>query len=287
MRRLLLILPAALLAGCGITVGGHTFTTEHAESAVRVGQAFLRASESLDEVQEHYVGRACAARILARYRPVEDEALQRYVNRVGNTVAWHSDRPYTYGGYRFLAVESDEPNAFAAPGGFVFVTSSLLSRLESEDQLAAVLAHEVAHVVARHGLKAIEDARFKGAIGTAIVEGTRHLSDAEVREAAGVLQASVGDILQTILERGYSRDQEMEADRLGISFAYRAGYDPEGLSQFLHAAEVAGGGPPKWLSTHPGGRKRVRASDDFVASSSMKGVTLPLRTARFRRFVAR
>ncbi|MBI4230947.1 MAG: M48 family metalloprotease, partial [Planctomycetes bacterium] len=268
-----------------------TFTTEHAESALRVGEAFLNAAESLDEVQEHFLGRACAARILARYRPVEDEALQGYVGHVGHTVALHSDRPRTYGGYRFIvvesAVESGEPNAFAAPGGFVFVTSSLLSSLESEDQLAAVLAHEVAHVVARHGLKAIEDARFKGAIGTAIVEGTRHLSDTEVREAAQVLQASVGDVLKTILERGYSREQEMEADRLGITFAYRAGYDPAGLCQFLHSAEVAEGGPPRWLSTHPGGRKRVRASDDFVADSTMKGITLPIRTERFRRFVAR
>lgn len=280
-------IPAAmLLAGSGclsLDLGGQGITREHVDSAIRVGSAFAQANERLDDVQEYYVGRAVAARILSRFTVCADEAMQAYVNRVGHTVALHSDRPRTYGGYRFAVLEAPEPNAFAAPGGFVFVTSTLVRQLVSEDQLAGVLAHEVAHVSAKHGLAAIRSARFRGAVGTAILEGAQTFGDADAREAAGVLQGAVGDILETILERGYGREQEMEADERGTVFAYRAGYDPAGLSQFLES--MHGAPPGGWTSSHPGADRRLVASREQVATHGMKGITAPVRTLRFRQFV--
>ena len=111
--------------------------------------------------------------ILARYKVYEDAPLTGYVNRVGGLVAAVSERPETYGGYHFWVLDSDGINAFAAPGGFVFVTRGLLAQAPDEEAVAAVLAHEVGHVCLKHGLKAIKQSRLTSAFGILAAEGAK------------------------------------------------------------------------------------------------------------------
>jgi predicted Zn-dependent protease len=180
------------------------------------------------------------------------EALSGVVRRLGSV----SHRPGLP--YRFTLLNSSVPNAFALPGGEVFLTRGLLVRLDEEAQFAVVMGHEVGHVNHRHAVKAMNDALLVG-LGTSLL--AESVRDERDREAAAGL-ASVGGGL--LLLR-FSRDQELEADDRGVEYAYRAGYDPRrGAKVFEEFARMkreagAGGGPlDSWLSSHPLDEDRVR-----------------------------
>jgi hypothetical protein len=115
-----------------------------------------KAAREISDEEEYFVGRAVAARIISSYPLSVDESLTVYINKVGQAVALHSEKPYTYGGYHFALLDSDEVNAFACPGGTILITTGMLKTVRNEDELAAVLAHEIAHVNNRDGIAAIK-----------------------------------------------------------------------------------------------------------------------------------
>ncbi|MCX8107663.1 MAG: M48 family metalloprotease, partial [Verrucomicrobiae bacterium] len=152
------------LAGCGtletvtkigtsVAVGTGAITPQEAGSITRTTTAAAKAFESITPEQEYYIGRAVAATILKTYRPYEDETANRYLTVLGQALALASDRPETFCGYHFLILDTDEINAFAMPGGLIFVSRGLLRCCKHEDAVAAVLAHEIGHVECQHGLK--------------------------------------------------------------------------------------------------------------------------------------
>ena len=141
-------------------VGSHP---EQVRSAVQTAQKVRSTFADISEEEEYYIGRAVAALILSKYPVYENAALTRYVNLVGNAVAAYSDRPEIYAGYHFLVLDSDEVNALSAPSGFIFVTKGLLLRCQDEEMLGSILAHEIGHVTAKHGLKAIKKSRLTDA----------------------------------------------------------------------------------------------------------------------------
>lgn len=246
-------------------------------------EVYEKASEELDERQEHYVGRAVAAQIFAKYPLHSDTELRQYVNLVLQTLVLHCDRPETYGGYHLAVVETDVVNAFAAPGGFVFVTTGLLKAVENEDELAAVLGHEVAHVVKRHGVKAIEDSRFNSAVGGFILKKAGEFSPRELAEATKIFTESIGDVVKTVLESGYSQDAELEADREGVVYCARAGYAPDAALTLLE--RTVGKGEAGNFSTHPGGKERVSRVSQII--EGRRAPVDPKRTARFQLMRAR
>lgn len=169
------------------------------------------------ERDERRIGRAMVERLLGAAPPVNDLEVQRYVNRVGMWVAQASDRPdlrWTFGVLDIPAV-----NAFAAPGGYVFVTRGLFLLLEDEAELAAVLGHEIAHVTQRHHLRELS----RGARVGLAFDLLRELSDDRLDQEA--LDA-VGSAGARLYDRGLEREDELAADAIGITLAARAGYDP-------------------------------------------------------------
>ncbi|MFA5112478.1 MAG: M48 family metalloprotease, partial [Desulfobaccales bacterium] len=118
------------------------------------------ASRPITDSEEYYIGRAVAARVLTKYKLDQNPNLTEYVNEVGDTVARKSSRPNPFRGYHFAVLDTGEINAFACPGGIIFVTRGLIQTCKSEDQLAAVLAHEVAHVANKDGINSISKARW-------------------------------------------------------------------------------------------------------------------------------
>lgn len=293
MRRWLVLIPPLLVSGCQ-TVGEITgrgipelerrggITREQGESLERVVTAARRSYQDLSDREEYYIGRAVAAHILEKHRVSEDEILTRYVCKVGNTVAWASDRPETYGGYHFLVLDTEEPLAYAAPGGFIFVSSGLLGMMKNEEELAGVLAHEVAHVSEKHGLSAIKQSRLISAFSILVGESKKYTSD-EVRRLVDAYEGTLDDIVQTLVEKGYSRSQEHEADRLGSLFAYRAGYDPQGLVSFLRTLGKQYGEELEigLLKTHPKPEERFASLKKHVQEEGLTGKTEPARTSRF------
>lgn len=246
---------------------------------------FTQLAEAAKEItpsEEHYIGRAVAAKLLSQYRLLNSTSLTDYVNKVGLVVAYSSDRPVTYGGYHFAVLDTDAVNAFACPGGLIFVTNGLLRQMTDEDQLAAVLGHEITHVAKRHGIGAIKKSRWtKFAFYTAGEIGKNYAPN-EIAQLVQEFQGVVEDVAKTVINNGYSRDAEVEADRDGLLYASRAGYAPEAMALMLEKQIDAGGqsGP---FSSHPKALDRTSMIRTMIAEGSIPSISIdPARTARFR-----
>ncbi|MDX6768554.1 MAG: M48 family metalloprotease [Elusimicrobiota bacterium] len=231
--------------------------------------ALRKGVEEISESEEYYIGRAVSAQILARYKPWRNEGANLYAQKVLQTVAMASDRPDTYKGWHVQLLDSDEVNAFAAPGGFVFLTRGMVKRAKTEDELAGVLAHEVAHVVKKHGLKTIQTARLTSAFTLLGSEAAKSYTPQQVQQLTSAFEGAVEDVVNKLVVNGYSRDKEYESDRLGAAYAKAANYDPNALKAFLArlGADDKGGG---MFKTHPSSAKRVDELGALSASASHK-----------------
>jgi predicted Zn-dependent protease len=226
--------------------------------AAKSGEAIAKSFEDITPEQEYYVGRAVGANILSQIPPYEEAKTNAYLNLLGQSLAMVCDRPETFGGYHFLVLDSAAINAFAAPGGLVFVSRGLLRCADSEDAVAAILAHEIGHVVKQHGLKAIKTARFKDAglaIGKAAVE---ELGSAELAKVTAAFSGTIDDITSTLVNSGYSRGAEKEADLAAVEILKRSGYDPNALVRMLVVmkSRLKPGGPD-FAKTHPDPEDRI------------------------------
>jgi len=172
--------------------------------------------------EERNIGRLVAGSMLGAVPLVRDDELQRYVNRVGRWVALQSERPDL--DWRFGVLDTEDINAFAMPGGYVFVTKGLYRRLNSEAELAGVLAHEIAHVVRKHHLRLLQKSRALADLGAAV--GRR------IEGGSPVARNFLGNFWE-IFARGLDKEAEYEADRMGVVLAARAGYDAYGLPAVL------------------------------------------------------
>jgi len=249
----------------------------------RTGEAFRKSFEDLTEEEEYYIGRAVAATLLSRYSLYENDELTRYVNRVGRSVALSSDRPEIYGGWHFAVLDADEVNAFAAPGGMIFITRGMVTMLPDEEALACVLAHEVGHVSSRHGLAAIKKSRLMDAFALIGREAGTAWDQKDLVKLTDVFDGAVGDVVRTLVEQGYSRSQEKEADRLGVKYASAVGYRADGITRFLERMAAAGSGGGGMFSTHPPAKDRIRDVEPEVVSHLAEGTDPSARKERFEK----
>ena len=229
-----------LIAGCStvakmadIAGKAGVINEQQAGSISRSAEAVGKTFEDITPEQEYYIGRAVAATVLQTYKPLDKKAFNRYLNEVGQTLAQASDRPETFKGYHFLTVDSDEINAFAAPGGLILVTRGLIRCCASEDALAAVLAHEIGHVEKKHGLKAIRKGRLTSALTTIAAEGAKNLGNDDLSKLTEDFQGSISDITSTMMNSGYARTLEAEADHAAVIIMERVGYDPNAFIALL------------------------------------------------------
>jgi beta-barrel assembly-enhancing protease len=236
-------------------------------NAARSGELSKDATFSME--QEHYLGKTVAASVVAR---LGGEALQpehpasAYLRNVGAVVVAAAAelrapdaRPFPLTGFRFIPVESTQVNAVGSPGGFVVVTTGLLRAVRSEDELAAVLAHEVAHVQLGHPMQPVEAARRQERLTGVLLDGTSDL----VHAFFGKVVEAGTDVA---LDRGFGNRNELAADALAARILAEAGYDPGALPVFLGRLEgaAAKGG---FLSRHPSAAERIRALGPLPAAA--------------------
>ncbi|MGZ5468838.1 MAG: M48 family metalloprotease [Candidatus Aminicenantales bacterium] len=280
----------ALLSGCSAVQKGADILASQGKISEKDRAAIVGTSQALrstfadiTDEEEYYIGRAVSALILSRYKTVDDAALTRYLNLVGMAVVYNSDRPETYGGYHFTVLDSDEVNAMAAPGGFVFVTKGLVRRCGDEETLAAILAHEVGHVAARHGLQSIKKSRLVDAFGVIGSTAASQLKSEELTKLTGLFEGALGDVLETLVGRGYDRKYEFEADELSVKFIAQTGYNPAGLAAFLTTMErdKPSGPVAGWFKTHPSPADRLTRVRAEIAALASVPAKLDIRTARF------
>jgi predicted Zn-dependent protease len=177
---------------------------------------------------------------------------------LGQALVLVSDQPSTYAGYRFLIIDSPEANAFSAPGGFVLITKGLVKMTSNEAELAAVLAHEISHVALDHGVKAIQKDRMTGAWVGIGADAAKTLGPDEVKQMTEAFEGSVSDLTKAVVDKGYSRDTEFEADARACTILRRAGFSPRALLGMLQELRgVPQGSGPSMAKTHPSPQDRI------------------------------
>lgn len=216
--------------------------------------------KAVDEVGEAEIGHGVAANLLGAVPLVKDEVLQSYVNQLGWwLVQQQTER--TDLTWRFGVLDTENLNAFAAPGGYVFVTKGLLLNMRNEAELAGVLAHEISHVLKRHHLNAIQKNAKTGIVAdlaSMAVSNSKYGGLGEKAIGAGT----------ELYARGLDKEDEFEADRMGVVIATRAGYDPYGLPavlQTLGSLNAQDSNLALMFKTHPAPQKRLELLDGVMA----------------------
>lgn len=249
------------------------------EVGSKVGQKAMVAARGISDSEEYYIGRAVAARLLARNSLSQNQDATLYVNEVGQMVAKKSSMPRTYRGYHFGILETSEPNAYACPGGIILITRGLIKLCQNEDELAAVLAHEVAHVAHKDGVNSINKARWTEVLTTAGTQAAKQYGSGVTGSLVSMFESSIDDVFKTIAVNGYSREAEKNADREAVTTLTRAGYDPGALAAILGRLSSKGGGGGIFRS-HPLTTDRVEA----VKMLARQGTSGPQEQARTKRF---
>ena len=259
---------ASLLSGCSTEDLSSTLDqlAEHSESLIKSGKAMLTAMENFTPEQEYYIGRTVGAVVVNKYKPYNDWQANKYVNTIGQTLAQASDMPETFSGYHMLILDSQDINAFASPAGHIFMTRGMLNCSRNEGELAAVLAHEIGHVQNRHGIEAIKKSRVAEAFAIIGTETTKTFGDAEIAELATVFENSIKDITTTMVNTGYSRSFEREADRSAVTIMERVGYNPASLIAMLEVmdSKLKPGGLD-FAKTHPSPLSRIEDLAEIIS----------------------
>ena len=212
---------------------------------------------SITPEQEIAVGLESTPVMIEQYGGLHpDPEGQRMVKEIGHRIVQNSDAKNTPYQYDFhLLADPEVVNAFALPGGQVFITTALITQFESEDQLAGVLGHEIGHVVARHGAERI-----------AKQELTQGLTGAAVIASGDYSTAQAAQMIGNLVNMSYGRDQELESDDLGVRFMAQAGFNPEAMISVMEILEKASGGAsqPEFMSTHPSPANRIQKIKEAI-----------------------
>ena len=254
MKYLFLVFILSILIGC-------------AANPVTGKQDFVMISE----IQEIQMGRDYNAQILKQNPIYQDEELQEYIQSIGESLATKSHRPNLI--YRFTVLDSPDINAFALPGGYIYINRGLMSYLSSEEELAAVLGHEIGHVTARHSVRQYSQSQLMGVLSAAI----------EIN--AGRTAGNIANLASGALLSGYGREMELEADDLGAQYIFQDGYSPQGMYEVLSVlkdqeiyskkiAEQRGQEPRSYhgvFASHPSNDLRLQEVLDSVSNSYLKG----------------
>ena len=249
------LVTVGVLAGCaemqqvaeGVArgVGG-----EQAAGLVRGGSTLVSGLLPIGYEEEQSIGASLALQVLARYNGVYDQPeLTQYVNLVGRGVALTSDRPEIE--YHFAVLNHDSINAFATPAGYVFITRGLLQQLHNEAELAAVLGHEISHISEKHILEIIQRSKQ--------LAGITEAGLAAAGQNPEVFKGLIDQAAKKLLDEGLDQNKELAADRLGVIFAARVGYDPMAYVTLLQRLRVLKGDDQAFFKTHPNFSTRIEA----------------------------
>jgi predicted Zn-dependent protease len=236
-----------------------------ANAISKSSRAIGSAAEEITPEQEYYIGRAVAANILSTYRLWNgNAALTAYLNRICAAITINSPRPDVYNGYHVAILDSAEINAFATSGGHIFVTRGLINAARSEDALAGVIAHEVAHIQLQHSIKAIKNSRVTQALLITGTSAAGAASGYNVNQLTDIFNESVGEVVTTLVNNGYSRDQEYQADNTAMSLMAAAGYNPSGLIEMLKQLSAVQNSSSGFGKTHPTPSQRISNAEKSV-----------------------
>ncbi len=248
------------------------------------------AEDNITPEEAYYIGRTVAAIITKNNKVYDSPEATEYLNKICTAITINSAVPYLYKGYYVAILDTDEINALATPGGHIFVTRGLLKCTDSEDAVAAVLAHEISHIQLNHSIKAIKSSR----VTSATMQGVKGVTNSVYENSDPRLQGLVSqedldyltnagdEIVKTLVDSGFSVTQEFDADRNALMLMSDSGYDPEAMNDMLdlldrNLKEGASG----WSKTHPSPSARKRNVKNFKKKYTYKGSSKKNRQKRF------
>lgn len=273
MKRAIVVAATALLLGVKVIDASADTSADRVRLSEQSG---LYAPTAEDVAAEINVGRNVAARVLARYPLHPDESLQHYVNLVGSTLALSSGRPELT--FHFAVLDTAAVNAYAAPGGYIFVTRGALHAMNDEAELAAVLAHEIAHVAQKHIVKAMN---ITGGRGVGLGSLFSGISD-PLRTG---FATAVDKAVSILFEEGLDQQDEFEADRFALELLALTGYDPRALENYLTTLSVRDQPAQKITETHPGFDVRLASLRKAAGAMALEKVTQSRLAERFKTHV--
>jgi len=248
MKKISILMVALLFLSCATTGPG--------------GRKSLILISTNEEIS---IGQKMSTQVESQEKVLPDTEVQDYVNGVGQRIAHVSDRKDL--SFHFKVLDSKEINAFATPGGYIYVYSGLLKILDDEAELAGVLSHEISHVVGRHGVR-----RLQQVLGVQVVLSIALGSSSQLSQ--DLVSTSIGIILQ-----GYSRDNEFEADQFGTFYMEKAGYNPEGMAELLGKLDKLSDKEPtffeKLSASHPAAKERIARVAKEITGFGEKTKELP------------
>ncbi|MEO6975700.1 MAG: M48 family metalloprotease [Gallionella sp.] len=240
--------------GLLIALPAHAFDFNF-EQAISIAKKVQQARKPISQPEEIEIGHGIAENLLGAAPLLPDIRVQRYVNEVGRWLSLQTERPDLP--WQFGVLDSSDINAFATPGGTIFITNGLLQRMDSESELAGVLAHEMVHVLRKHHLAALQKAARIDIASEIAGEALKNNGNSAVLDKA--IKAGT-----EVYARGLDKEDEFEADRMGIVIATRAGYDPYGLPavlQILDAINQHDSSLALMFKTHPSPHDRLNLLD--------------------------
>jgi predicted Zn-dependent protease len=253
------------------------------KSLAAAGSSFKRSAETQDfsEDEKYYTGRTVGANLLAGEEPSDNVELEAYVGKVGQTLALASGKATLPHGWHFMLLKETEPDAFACPGGLIFISEGLVKLCENEDDLAGVLAHEISHVAIDHPMQAISASNRTAALVS--LTQFAYEKSTSGNDAASGMASQFNNVVKDVasgVTHGYDKTKEKEADLSAVKMCIEAGYDPRGLKRVLERLK-------KGDSTHGDPIQRAKDVEDLAYANEPCPKTLDVRTQRFNKALGR
>lgn len=267
-----------------IAVAAGDMDPRTADLIVSTTESVYKVTEQITPENEYYIGRATAAIILNDYNLYNEPNLTKYLNKICGAITINSEKPDLYNGYYVAVLDSDEINAMATPGGHILITRGLLKCTSNEEELASVIAHEIAHIQKQHSISAIKTSRFKDLSLNVASLAINESDNDEVKQMMSVFGDSVDDVVSSLVLNGFSQEQEFEADSYALELLNNAGYNPHSIVNMLKTLEQNQANHKRgFVKTHPEPKKRIKKIEKELNSYS-KSKTQEERISRFQTY---
>lgn len=255
-----------------------------ADLIVSTTESVYKVTEQITPENEYYIGRATAAIILNDYDLYNEPNLTKYLNKICGAITINSEKPDLYNGYYVAVLDSDEINAMATPGGHILITRGLLKCTSNEEELASVIAHEIAHIQKQHSISAIKTSRFKDLSLNVASLAINESDNDEAKQMMSVFGDSVDDVVSSLVLNGFSQEQEFEADAYALELLNNASYNPHSIVNMLKTLEQNQANHKRgFVKTHPEPKKRIKKIEKELNSYS-KSKTQEERISRFQTY---
>jgi predicted Zn-dependent protease len=234
---------------------------ESVNALSRLNSAVAASNDDISGEDAYYLGRAVGAHILGDYKPWDNPRFNEYIEKICSALTANSPAPDIFNGYHIMLLDSPELNAISTPGGHIFITRALAELAESEDMLAALIAHEIAHIQLKHAEGIIRNMKLTEDLSAIGADAARTAARAaNLNERTTLFHNSITELVNTLVVKGYSRTQEYEADAYALRLLSLSGYNPQSLPAMLAKLEAAQRKAPKggFGSTHPSPADRIK-----------------------------